>query len=101
MNEMKNAIESNHRWINRRFCETEDRKLELIQLEEIKEKGMKGTYVVHGAIKKKKEVFSKLLVSKRKEREKKAESLFEEVMSENFLNAERSGYPILWSSWVT
>ena len=74
MNEMKNAIESNHRWINRRFCETEDRKLELIQLEEIKEKGMKGTYVVHGSIKKKK-VFSKLLVSKRKEREKKAESL--------------------------
>lgn len=45
--------------------------------------------------KKKKEVFSKLLVSKRKEREKKTESLFEEVMSENFLNAERSGYPIL------
>ena len=75
MNEMKNAIESNHRWINRRFCETEDRKSELIQLEEIKEKGMKGTYVVHGSIKKKKKVFSKLLVSKRKEREKKAESL--------------------------
>lgn len=73
MNEMKNAVESNHRWINRRFCETEDRKLEIIQLE-IKEKGMKGTYVVHGSIKKK-EVFSKLLVSKGKEKEK-AESLF-------------------------
>lgn len=34
----------------------------------------------------KNKVFSKLLVSKGKEREKKAESLFEEVMSENFLN---------------
>lgn len=66
MNEMKNAVESNYRWINRRFCEIEDRKLEIIQLE-IKEKGMKGTYVVHGSIKKK-EVFSKLLVSKEKRR---------------------------------
>lgn len=34
----------------------------------------------------KNKVFSKLLVSKGKEREKKAESLFEEVVSENFLN---------------
>ena len=34
----------------------------------------------------KNKVFSKLLVSIGKEREKKAESLFEEVVSENFLN---------------
>ena len=94
MNEMKNAIESNHRWINRRFCETEDRKLELIQLEEIKEKGMKGPYVVHGSIKKKKSIFQIISFKKKREGEE-GRKFIEEVMPENFLNVERSGYPIL------
>ena len=94
MNEMKNAIESNHRWINRRFCETEDRKSELIQLEEIKEKGMKGTYVVHGSIKKKKSIFQIISFKKKREGEE-GRKFIEEVMPENFLNVERSGYPIL------
>ena len=87
MNEMKNAIESNHRWINRRFCVTEDRKSELIQLEEIKEKGMKGTYVVHGSIKKKKSIFQIISFKKKREGEE-GRKFIEEVMPENFLNVE-------------